>query len=290
MMKALQLVQRPTTAIVRRCLATQTAATTTAPAKQQQSDVKPSILDRLGERYIPAQAGKRWGYIPADFKEFPERDTKNYPHPNELEFPSQVRLGAIPNSWFNFFYEKTGETGGYLFMGGLAVFLLQKELIVVESHGLAATARFLTLMYFLNLFAGPAVGRYNEQLFEDNAYNRRHAWKEKMLSGYKDSIASEEALQQAYQVLQDSLFVAKRENVQLQLEAGYRERLNEVYNTVRRQIEFLVEYEATRRRFEQKHMADWIMDQVHKSLTPAMEAATLKQCVLDLKTLAAKAV
>ena len=60
--------------------------------------------------YIPAEAGN-WRLVPADFKEFPERDTKNYPHPNILEFPSKVRMGVVPDSWFRFFYEKTGETG-----------------------------------------------------------------------------------------------------------------------------------------------------------------------------------
>jgi len=56
---------------------------------------------------------------------------------------------------------------------------------------------------------------------------------------------------------------------------------------VKRQMEFLSEYEATRRRFEQRHMVSWIMQQVRSSITPQIEQAALKQCVLDLKSLAA---
>jgi hypothetical protein len=101
---------------------------------------------------------------------------------------------------------------------------------------------------------------------------------------------TEEQLQKSYQAINDLLFEAKRENVHLQLEAIYRERLHAIYTAVgygifkvlqgkknnfnlhyqktknfvqvKRQMDFLSEYEATRRRFEQKHMAEWIMQQV----------------------------
>jgi hypothetical protein len=62
---------------------------------------------------VPELAGKNWEYVPADFKEFPERDIVNYPHPNSLEFPHKVRLGLIPDSFFRFVYPVTGETGVY---------------------------------------------------------------------------------------------------------------------------------------------------------------------------------
>jgi hypothetical protein len=72
----------------------------------------------------------------------------------------------------------------------------------------------------------------------------------------------------------------QRENLHLQLEAEYRKRLQNVHAAVcfifcvfvscffnlnlqiKRRLDFFVEYESTRRRFEQKHMVDWIMQQV----------------------------
>jgi len=86
-----------------------------------------------------------------------------------------------------------------------------------------------------------------------------------------------------------SLPAVQRENLSLQLENEYRKRLQNVHNAIKRRLDFFVEYESTRRRFEQKHMVDWIMQQVRASVTPQMEAATLKQCIVDLKAMANKA-
>ena len=71
------------------------------------------FMDKLGTKYVPANAGK-WELTPADFKEFPERDVVNYPHPDRREFPKPVRLGWMPDTWYRFFYEKTGESGEQL--------------------------------------------------------------------------------------------------------------------------------------------------------------------------------
>jgi len=259
-------------------------AAAAAPAPKKESE-QTSILDRLGEIYVPPLAGKAFRTVPADFKEFPERDTVNYPYPNKLEFPSKVRLGTIPDSWFRFFYEKTGETGGYVFGLGLATFLLQKEILVIEHHALYRILPNSILLYLGYLFLGRPVGEYFHSIPEEDQ-QEMYKWKQDQLAEFTNSIQTEEQLQKSYQAINDMLFEAKRENVHLQLEAIYRERLHAIYTAVKRQMDFLSEYEATRRRFQQKHMADWIMQQVRSSITPQIEQAALKQCVLDLKALA----
>lgn len=84
------------------------------------------------------------------------------------------------------------------------------------------------------------------------------------------------------------LFDAKRENVQLQLEAEFRRRQMEAYNEVRRRLEFLVAKEEAVRQFQQKHMVNWIIDSVAKGITPQQEKEALKSTFSELKKLAAK--
>jgi hypothetical protein len=89
--------------------------------------VEDSLKDLSSVQWRTEHNGKRlW---PHD--QWPERDLVNFPPYKLRETPSPVRWYCVPESWFKFFYDKTGVTGPYMFFYGLLVYGFSKEHIVL---------------------------------------------------------------------------------------------------------------------------------------------------------------
>lgn len=82
------------------------------------------------------------------------------------------------------------------------------------------------------------------------------------------------------------LMQAKRENIALQLEANYRERLITAYNAVKKRLDYQVEKENIERRITQKNLVDWVVSRVSASITPDQEKQNINKCIADLAVLA----
>ncbi|WP_411016742.1 ATPase B chain family protein, partial [Salmonella sp. s51944] len=109
---------------------------------------------------------------------------------------------------------------------------------------------------------GPGIAKWaDERRANDleNAYTSRN----NSLTHLKDSI-SEEKKEQWRLDGRDHLFDAKRENVQMQLELEYRNRLQEVANRVQGRLNYQVDLESLKRSTEQQHMVQWIEENVLK--------------------------
>lgn len=216
----------------------------------------------------------------------PERDTANFPILVQPETNPPVRFGLIPATWFEMLYEKIGVTGPYTLGVGMITFLLSKELWVIE-HGFTEFIGFWLAVAYLHRKIGPSIVKNLDQLDAD--YRAKH-WDNPIRAAKGQA---EESIKEGEHAIwqtdgQKILYEAKRENVDLQLEATYRKRLAEVHQAVKKRLDYQADVESTQRRFEQNHMVNWIVDSVVKGITPQQEKESIAKCIADLKGLAAK--
>ncbi|KAF0312699.1 ATP synthase subunit b, mitochondrial [Amphibalanus amphitrite] len=216
-------------------------------------------------------------------KEDGERDLVNFPRRVRPELPDKVRLGIFPEEWFQAFYKKTGVTGPYMFGTGLLTFLFSKEIYVMEHEFYTAITLFLfgTMLYKK---VGPSLSEYLDKRIDEY----EAGWAEYRGNQTDGLVAAieEEKKQQWHAEGQQVLFDAKKENVALQLEATFRERQMTVFNEVKRRLDYQVDTQNVAQGFQQKHLVNWVVDQVQKSITPQQEKDAIKQCLAELKGLA----
>jgi len=218
---------------------------------------------------------------PKAIVESPERDYKNFPTMRRLE-DAPVRHGWIPESWFQHFYKTTGVTGPYVFMGTFGTFLMSKEYFIFSFETNILFTGLVFMIYVVKKLA-PATNELVAGLKKDEAQvyvdyeNHCKGELEKTIKHYEKQVANSEAI--------PMLYTAKRENVGLELEAVFRERQQKVYTEVKRRLDYQVETDNVKRRVEQQHMVNWIIDNVKKSITPEQEKQNLQACINRLKGL-----
>lgn len=202
------------------------------------------------------------------------------------EHPGKVRLGFIPEEWFQFFYNKTGVTGPYTFGVGLLTYLCSKEIYVMEHEYYSGLSLAIMAIVAVKKL-GPTVAAWTDKEI-DRIENEWKSGREEELKNLADAIEAEKKEQwraEGALLLMD----AKKENIALQLEAAFRERAMNVYTEVKRRLDYQVECRHIERRINQKHMVNWIVNNVLGSITPQQEKETLDKCIADLSALAVRA-
>lgn len=194
-----------------------------------------------------------------------------------------VRCGFIPEEWFQFFYKKTGVTGPYVFGFSLFTYLASKEIYVMEHEHYNGISFAALLIIIIKKF-GPVVKKSL-----DDQVDKLEA---EMDQNRIDQItAADEAIEheKTEQWRADGQLLlndAQKENVALQLEAAYRERLAQVFNEVKRRLDYQVDIQLVERRVKQKHLVNWVSSKVLGSITPDQDKETISKCIADLGAMA----
>jgi len=215
----------------------------------------------------------------------PERDMVNFPPRVQPVNPGKLRIGLVPDEWFQYLYNKTGVTGPYiLFWGGLTT-ILSKEYFVpwvdTPEHLV-----FLGVLVAVSKLYGPQIGAMLDKISEkkDQAYVNELNESTKHIDS---QIAENEALKSLPEANQ-LIHLAKRENIHLQLEAALRQRMASVYAEVKKRLDYQLALQNAYKRVEREQAINYILDGVNKSIGPAQEKEAFVTGLNQLKTLSQK--
>nr|XP_020474757.1 ATP synthase F(0) complex subunit B1, mitochondrial isoform X1 [Monopterus albus] len=205
------------------------------------------------------------------------------PVPPLPEKGGKVRHGLIPEEFFQLLYPKTGVTGPYMLGTGLILYMLSKEIYVINHETIAALTIGAIAVYGIKKF-GPDVAAFADKLNEEKVAQFQEV-KDHAMSSLVQAIENEKKEQWRVDG-RSMLFDAKRNNVAMMLETNYRERLHMVTNEVKRRLDYQIALQNLHRRMELEHMVNWVEKSVISSISPQQEKESIAKCITDLKALA----
>ena len=72
------------------------------------------------------------------------------------------------------------------------------------------------------------------------------------------------------------------------LESAYRERLKQMYDAVKRRLDYQVALQNARKDFERTNMINWITSEVKQSISAKQEQEALQACLNQLRQIASQ--
>ncbi|CAF1413971.1 unnamed protein product [Adineta ricciae] len=200
--------------------------------------------------------------------QWPERDLVNYPPYKLREAPNPVRWYCVPESWFKFFMKK-----------------LVKEYIVLWydfTEYLILAAAVITVVKKLGPTVGDVFRGWHQEEVDryTSVVQNSKAMAGKMLHGYEESLERAKGVGQ--------LADARKDIVHMALEAAYRDRMRQMYEAVKRRLDYQVALQNARKDFERTNMINWITSEVKKSITSKQEQDALQSCLQHLRQMASQ--
>jgi len=203
--------------------------------------------------------------------------------PSIPEKGGKVRHGFIPEELFQMMYPKTGASGPYMLGTGLSLYMLSKEIYVINGETIASIICIGMGVWAVKKVGSSAAAMADELIEKKLAFC--HGLKDDSMSYFLQAIELEKKEQWRTEGT-PMLFDAKRNNVAMALETNYRERLHMVTNEVKKRMDYQIALQDLRRRMEQEHMVNWVEKSVIGSITPQQEKESIAKCITDLKALA----
>uniref|UniRef100_A0A3Q3K7H4 ATP synthase subunit b n=1 Tax=Monopterus albus TaxID=43700 RepID=A0A3Q3K7H4_MONAL len=173
--------------------------------------------------------------------------------------------------------------GPYMLGTGLILYMLSKEIYVINHETIAALTIGAIAVYGIKKF-GPDVAAFADKLNEEKVAQFQEV-KDHAMSSLVQAIENEKKEQWRVDG-RSMLFDAKRNNVAMMLETNYRERLHMVTNEVKRRLDYQIALQNLHRRMELEHMVNWVEKSVISSISPQQEKESIAKCITDLKALA----
>jgi len=193
----------------------------------------------------------------------PDRDNKNFPIEVQAEYPPATRMLIIPDSWFGNLYNKMGVSGPYVLTLGGVLALFGKEFILVDHHFAEAIAFSAAMYYLWYKLRVPGYKWTLDSIKEET----EETWEKplaKSKAQFQEGITlMEKAIWQ--EEGQKYLYEAKREGVDLQLEAIFRQRLAEARQEIKKRLDYQLAKETAVKNFQHNYMTRWIIDNVVKA-------------------------
>lgn len=211
------------------------------------------------------------------------------PVPEYEEVKKDLKFYFIPKSWFDFFYNRTGVTGPYVFAGALFTFLASKEYYMF-GHNWGHHSRQIFWSFVVYGWLNHKYGESLRDVVEGWRTEPFHAM---------DSIKEEEVVA-CYEVLENLRLLkwraglseyyneAKQINLDVMLETAFLERQAAVVNRIKQKLDYQIAVQKVDNELAHSHMVDWIEKKVMETITPESQRETLDSCISELHVLAAK--
>ncbi|XP_054945705.1 ATP synthase F(0) complex subunit B1, mitochondrial-like [Physeter macrocephalus] len=186
------------------------------------------------------------------------------PVPPLPEYGGKVRLGLIPEEFFQFLYPKTGVTGPYVLGTGLILYLLSKEIYVITAETFSAISTIGVLVYVIKKY-GASIGEFADKLNEQKTAQLEEV-KQASIRQIQDAVDLQKS-QQALVQKRHYLFDVQRNNIAMALEVTYWERLHSVYKEVKNRLDYHISVQNMMRQNEQGHTINWVEKNVVQSIS-----------------------